>query len=108
LDLEIDVNKDDASYYKEISKRVNKIDPDDRNTDLFIPLGIFIGEKIKRGTSAHWQVEKKYGYRPYFMPILIDASEKKYHPWYKLYEHLSKKKFDFDKYLTLVNSLGAL
>ncbi|OMP74552.1 hypothetical protein, partial [[Flexibacter] sp. ATCC 35208] len=108
LDLEIDVQKDDTAYYNAISKKVNKIDPQQRYMDLFIPLGIFIGEKMRRSKSAHWQVEKKYGYRPYFMPILMDGNDNRYLPWYRLDQHLSKKKFDLDTYLTYMNKLGSL
>lgn len=107
LGIDINVENDDIKYYKEISKNVNRFDPDKRYEELFIPLGIFVGEKMKLGTDAQWQLRKEYGYKPYHTPTLMESNDRELNPWYKLFDHLvDKKKFNFETFWKFVDHFG--
>jgi hypothetical protein len=103
LGIKIEINNDDSTYYDEINKRIKAIGYDKTYNTLYIPLGIFVGEKIKRQTGAEWQLIKKFGYNPYYEPALV-TSNKKYFPWYKLADMLlERKKFDFKYYFAMAS-----
>ena len=106
LDIMPDIHNDDLRYYKKINQKVNKVERDKRYMELAMPLGIFIGEKMRRGTDAQWKLKKRYGYRPYFEPFLEDSNAKAYLPWFKLGEHLNKRYFNLEKYLDTVKHFG--
>ena len=103
LDININVSNDDTLYYKEISKRIRDFGYEKAYNTLFIPIGIFVGEKIKKKTLSQWGLKKEYGYNPYYIPELT-TSDRVYYPWYKLADMLlERKKFDLQTHITLAS-----
>lgn len=103
LNINIDVNNDDALYYEEINKHIKSLGYEKAYNSLFIPIGVFVGEKIRKRTASEWGLKKEYGYNPYYIPEL-STSDKVYYPWYKLaHMLLERKKFDLENYISLVS-----
>ena len=100
--LEIEIRRDeeiDILLYKEINKKIKALDAGIAYERYFIPLGVVVGELVRKRVNGEWKVEKRYGYNPYYVPRITDRSNNNYLPWYKLAEMLLKKKFDIGQYI---------
>lgn len=91
LSIRIDALNDDLTYLDSIDQRIKNYGYQKTYEKLFIPLGVFFGEKIKAKKNATWRLNKKFGYMPYFEPTLIDDN-REYFPWYKLFDMLIERK----------------
>jgi hypothetical protein len=83
-----------------LNSKINLYKREKRYDSFIILLGVLFGEKLKiEHKSLEWNLEKRYGYNPYYEPHL--SSENKeviYDPWYWLARVLiSKQKFNFLK-----------
>jgi hypothetical protein len=75
---------------------VNQLMPKKRYDDLCFTLGLLIGKIMKETHNVHWVLEKRYGYNPYFEPMLEDRTDSVlYNPWYTLSRNLVEKTFSF-------------
>jgi hypothetical protein len=93
----------DASLYKIINKKIKSIQPEEAYQSYFIPLGIVVGEIIRREVNGEWKLDKEYGYNPYYVPYVTLGNNKNYLPWYKLADMLLNKRFDIKRYIESVS-----
>lgn len=104
LNIKLNFENEDDKYYDIISKAINNSDIRMNFDKLFIQVTVLIGEIIKkRLKQPSWQLDKRYGYNPYFEPCIVDhESGTVYYPWYKLSEMVLKsKKFSLKKQIKL-------
>lgn len=105
LKIKIDVTDTSETYYEQISKAINMIGTEKLYEELFVHIGVFVGEKIKMTKGGEWQLEKNYSYNPYYEPILVGSDKEVYRPWHKLSQIIfKKKKFDFAYYYSLASN----
>lgn len=94
------VDKDfDQNELLEISKRLSKLlkKKDLRHFktigELYIVVGIFIGEQTRKKIAGNWVLMKRYGITPYYQPE-IEFNERTSQIWYSFTEEFMKKKLD--------------
>jgi len=105
LAIKVQLENDSASYYNEISHAINKMGYKNFYNSYFIHFGIFIGEKVRKLKGGHWELEKRYGYNPYYEPYVRTNNQVIVNPWYKMADILLKRKsFDLSYYFSLILS----
>jgi hypothetical protein len=98
LGIELDLSNESPTYFALLSDNINKYGLQKSFKHLFIPLGIFVGEKLRKKNIGDWGLVKKYGYNPYFEPIIKQGTSV-FHPWYGLAKMLLYKRyFNFVEY----------
>lgn len=80
---------------KKLSKLLKKKDLGHFKTigELYIVVGIFIGEQTRKKIGGDWVLMKRYGINPYYEPE-IEFNERKSQIWYSFGEGFQKKKLD--------------
>ena len=102
LDIQSELNFD-AVFIDNISKALNKKKQNDLYAKVFFPLGVYLGEYLRVTKGGKWFLQKRFGYNPYFVPVLVCNDGYTYDPWYKLADFLLKKSNkDLNKQLELV------
>ena len=103
INFKIDLDDESEEYYIKFSKALNEFKTNNVYERLFLPLTVFIGEKINRKyKGSRWVLDKKYGYNPYYEPFILNVDGTIYYPWYKLSANLlNKKKIDIKKIIEL-------
>lgn len=106
LGIETDV-KFDHSYILSINSSIKKSKAlRDLYDKFYFSLGVYFGEYIKslKG-GGKWRLQKRFGYNPYYVPVIIGNDGFVYDPWYKLAEFLLKQsKKDLIKHLDTILS----
>ena len=101
LDIQSELNFD-AVFIDNISKALNKKKQNDLYAKVFSIRGLF---RKYLQSNERWQMvlQKRFGYNPYFVPVLVCNDGYTYDPWYKLADFYWKKSNkDLNKQLELV------
>lgn len=93
----------DTSFYKVINKQIKSLEPEEAYQQFFVPLGVVVGEIVRKKVNGEWKLNKLYGYNPYYVPYITIGSNSNYLPWYKLADMLLNKKFDIKRYIEEVS-----
>ena len=98
LNIELDIVNESPEYFSLLSNKINKYGCQKAYDNLFIPIGIFIGEKLRKRNMGTWILYKRYAYNPYFEPQIAKGSNVS-HPWYGLAKMLlNKRRINFCEY----------
>jgi hypothetical protein len=104
LQMSLTTDKEiDTSLYKAINKKVKSLEPEEAYRQFFVPLGVVVGEIVRKKVNGEWKLNKLYGYNPYYAPYVTIGSNNNYLPWYKLADMLLNKKFDIKRYIEEVS-----
>lgn len=104
LQMSLTTDKEiDTFLYKAINKKVKSLEPEEAYRQFFVPLGVVVGEIVRKKVNGEWKLNKLYGYNPYYAPYVTIGSNNNYLPWYKLADMLLNKKFDIKRYIEEVS-----
>jgi len=95
----------DTSLYKVINKKIRSLEPEEAYRQFFIPLGVVMGEIVRKKVNGEWKLDKRYAYNPYYVPYVTIGNDNNYLPWYKLADMLLNRKFDIKRYIEEVSKL---
>lgn len=109
LDFKIEIDNDDGEYLNRLSKTVTKYKKKSGHKELFIPLFVYLGEKIKQKVKGIWTVDLIVGMNICYHQVAImdhtAEKKKKYYP-----AHLQKaleSKYEVDlEWLISANLIG--
>ncbi|GEM_PF-2673841 len=103
----------DKIILKEVSKQIrtllNKYDFNTIYEKLYFPIGIYLHMIIKSIVFGNWELEKRYGINPYWIPFIRDEKNISYKAWKGVLDSLEKPKyFELEKcvYLTIIEPVG--
>lgn len=87
----------DQDYLNHVSKKLKpvfrKLTCKELYEQLYIPLGIYCGEVIKKVVSAQWELEKNYSINPYYIPYLVNSEGKKFNSWKPILDSMGSKRY---------------
>jgi hypothetical protein len=102
--LKIEVNvSDDPKHLELLSRAINTFLTDNDKEGLFVPLGIFFHELLRKRIAGKWCLEKEYVLNPYYVPYVTDRENRAYRIWPTLVDYLQEKPFSSQKFFDEVS-----
>jgi hypothetical protein len=99
LNIPVHLNDDSPEYCQQITKAVKAYGLEKAYDEIFVQLGVFVGEKIRMKYGGKWHLITQYSYNPYYEPELLFDNKKTFSPWHHLVRLLiEKKQFNFQSY----------
>lgn len=88
LDIKLNVLAD-YQHIEDLSRKIVSYGVKKVEEELFLPLGIFIGEFIRIKIDGKWVLNKEPTMNPYYIPNIINKNNSSYLLWKRLDEHFS-------------------
>lgn len=93
---DISINSD-RNYLDGVTKKLKPVfrkhSLEELYEQIYIPLGIYCGEIIKKVVPAQWELEKNYSINPYFIPYLVNSEGKKFNSWKPILDSMESKRY---------------
>ena len=98
LGVEI-VLKSDDDYLIVLSDSINSFLRKRSRDELFVPLGIFFYEMVRKKINGNWRLDREYILNSYVIPYVSGKDNATYIVWPTLYDRLGSKPFSCSVFL---------